>query len=47
MSKKHRDAGTGKYVTKGYADSHKKTTVSEADKPKPKGGGQGKGGKRR
>jgi len=29
----YRDAGTGKFVDKKYADSHKKTTVSE---PKPK-----------
>ena len=29
----YRDAGTGKYVTKKYADSHPKTTVSE---PRPK-----------
>ena len=26
---KHRDAGTGRYVTKKYADSHKKTTIKE------------------
>lgn len=29
----YRDAGTGKYVTEKYANSHKKTTVSE---PRPK-----------
>lgn len=47
MSKDHRSAITGRYVTKTYADSHKKTTVSET-RSKPKGGGgKGKGGKRR
>jgi len=45
MSKKYRDAGTGEYVTKAYADKHKKTTVSETDKPKPKGNGGKKKGK--
>lgn len=30
----HRDAGTGKYVTKKYADKHPKTTVKETDKKK-------------
>jgi hypothetical protein len=29
-----RDAGSGEYVTKGYADKHPGTTVSEP-KPKP------------
>ncbi|MGZ8751610.1 MAG: hypothetical protein ACXW1S_01390 [Acidimicrobiia bacterium] len=32
--KSHRDAGTGKFVTKKYADSHKKTTVSETRRKK-------------
>lgn len=33
----HRDAGTGQYVTKKYADKHPKTTVSEpTQKPAPK-----------
>ncbi|MCD6017666.1 MAG: hypothetical protein K0S53_787 [Bacteroidetes bacterium] len=31
---KHRDAETGQYVTKKYADSHPKTTVKETDKKK-------------
>ncbi len=26
---KHRDAGTGRYVTKKYADKHKNTTIKE------------------
>lgn len=30
----HRDAGTGLYVTKKYADKHPKTTVKETDKIK-------------
>ena len=29
---KHRDAETGEYVTKKYADKHPKTTVKETDK---------------
>jgi hypothetical protein len=29
---KSRDAGTGQYVTKTYADRHPKTTVKETDK---------------
>ena len=29
---KHRDAGTGRYVTKRYADKHKKTTIKETRK---------------
>lgn len=29
---RHRDAGTGEYVTKKYADTHKKTTVKETRK---------------
>lgn len=29
-----RDAGTGRYVTKKYADKHPKTTVTERDKKK-------------
>jgi hypothetical protein len=33
-STKHRDAGTGEYVTKKYADTHPKTTVKETDKKK-------------
>lgn len=28
----HRDAGTGQYVTPGYAVKHPKTTVKETDK---------------
>ena len=31
---KHRDAETGQYVTKKYADKHPKTTVKEVDKPR-------------
>lgn len=30
----NRDAGTGRYVTKKYADNHPKTTVTERDKKK-------------
>lgn len=30
----HRDAGTGLYITKEYADKHPKTTVRETDKNK-------------
>jgi hypothetical protein len=30
----HRDAGTGLYITKKYADKHPKTTVKETDKNK-------------
>ncbi len=33
VAKQHRDAGTGQYVKKSYADSHPKTTVSETVKP--------------
>lgn len=29
---RHRDAGSGEYVTKKYADKHPKTTVKETDK---------------
>ncbi|QDP72720.1 multidrug transporter [Legionella israelensis] len=38
MGKKYRDAETGKYVSKEYAEKHPKTTVGEtARKPnKPK-----------
>jgi hypothetical protein len=31
-SKDSRDAGTGRYVTEKYADTHKKTTVKETRK---------------
>jgi hypothetical protein len=31
-TRNHRDAGTGEWVTKQYADKHPKTTVSE---PRP------------
>jgi len=31
---RHRDAGTGKYVTEEYAKRHPKTTVKETDKIK-------------
>ncbi|MEP7197889.1 MAG: hypothetical protein ABI851_15330 [Saprospiraceae bacterium] len=35
---KNRDAGTGKYVSKSYADKHPKTTLNESvDKKKAKG----------
>lgn len=34
---KNRDAGTGQYVTKQYADKHPKTTVKETDKKYPFG----------
>lgn len=30
----HRDAGTGLYITKKYADKHPETTVKETDKKK-------------
>jgi len=30
----HRDAGSGQYVTKKYADKHLGTTVKETDKKK-------------
>ena len=39
QKRNYRDAGTGQYVTKKYADSHPKTTVSEPrpnNKPKKK-----------
>ena len=39
MAKKqvrHRDAGTGKYVTEQYAKKHPKTTVKETDKVRKK-----------
>ena len=32
----YRDAGTGKYVSKEYAEKNPKTTVKETDKSKPK-----------
>jgi hypothetical protein len=32
----HRDAGTGQYVSKYYAEKHPKTTVSETNKISPK-----------
>jgi len=32
--RQYRDAGTGRYVPKKYADTHKRTTVSEPRKPK-------------
>ncbi|AWN73828.1 hypothetical protein LEAN103870_19715 [Legionella anisa] len=32
MGKQYRDAGTGKYVKKEYADKHPKTTVSETNR---------------
>jgi hypothetical protein len=38
MKKVARDAGTGEFVTKKYADSHKKTTEIETvkvSKPRP------------
>jgi hypothetical protein len=36
MPKKYRDAKTGEYATKKYAEKHKSTTVSETDKKKRK-----------
>lgn len=33
----YRSADTGRYVDKGYADKHPKTTVKETTKPSPKG----------
>lgn len=33
---RHRDAKTGEYVTKQYADRHPATTVKETDKSKKK-----------
>lgn len=44
MSKDYRSAITGRYVTEKYAKAHKTTTVGE-QKPKPTGGGKGKGKK--
>jgi len=35
--KNYRDAGSGQYVPKPYADKHPRTTVSE---PRPKGTGK-------
>jgi hypothetical protein len=35
---RHRDAGTGHYVTEKYADKNPKTTVKETDRPSPKKG---------
>lgn len=32
----YQDGGTGRYVTKDYADTHKKTTFSHFIKNKPK-----------
>ena len=32
----YRDAGTGKYVSKEYAEKNPKTTDKETDKSKPK-----------
>lgn len=42
MATRYRDAGSGEYVTKEYAEKHPKTTVKETDKTpkkpkKPKG----------
>lgn len=39
--KSYRDAGTGRFVTKGYASSHPKTTVAET-----RGGGSTHGAHR-
>lgn len=33
---RYRDAGTGNYVTKEYAEKHKGTTVKETEKATPK-----------
>ncbi len=33
----YRDTGTGKYVSKQYAEKHPKTTVKETDKKKKSG----------
>ncbi len=38
VAKQHRDAGTGQYVKKSYADSHPKTTVSESTARRAKAG---------
>lgn len=35
MSKDHRDAGTGRFVTEQFAKKNPKTTVSEKRKPSP------------
>lgn len=35
---KYRDADTGEYVTKKYAEKHPKTTVKETDKSMPRKG---------
>lgn len=32
MTTRYRDAGSGEYVTKEYADKNPKTTVKETDK---------------
>lgn len=42
MTKKYRDAETGRYVTKDYAKANPKTTVSETDKSESKGSDGGK-----
>ncbi len=34
QTKVHRDAGTGRFVTKDYTQKHPKTTVTETIKPK-------------
>lgn len=34
--KRSRDAGSGQYVTKEYAEKHKKTTVTITEKAPPK-----------
>ncbi|MCK5769478.1 hypothetical protein [Algiphilus sp.] len=38
QDKKYRDAGTGRYVTKKYADRHPGTTVGETPSPRGNGG---------
>jgi len=35
MGKQYRDAGTGRYVTKEYADKHPKTTISVTNSKPP------------
>ena len=36
MKKRYRDAKTGEYITKKYAETHKATTVAETEKKKKK-----------
>jgi hypothetical protein len=44
---RHRDAASGQFVKKEYADKHPKTTVKESDKDKGKDKGTDHTGPRR